>query len=385
MINLKVGDEVRWAEVYSGYVSDIALNGFIEVTFQGGFKKTFEVENAFMHRTLVFLDDKKQMEVEVEIRRNNGEEIKEREKHNEHLFASEEEHPKFYPDLRIGELVRKYNICSLFQTSLEAGISISEETNTIVLIIYKLYEVYRDRWEKDILLFTASGLYGNQSMSSYLIRALYESINIGGKDLHVFGDAGNNLYIYLGRFKREGEPFREDQPDANGKMRKVFVFPLKFAKYQPCPGIVTTEGRIPPKELDIEKAKTLLGKRVKDEAFGIGKMHLIMVDKDTSEIESITVKYKNEKGELQQTYAFKKMLEDKNPKILLSIDLVGIEVIFTRDGTIGKVISQSRDHIEINKSGEITKRDFKISFKEGKLHAVDPEVQKDIMDFIKDI
>lgn len=84
---------------------------------------------------------------------------------------------------------------------------------------------YHDRWDGDILRYTGEGLEGDQAMSRGNL-ALNANIS---SDFPVYGfeKRSGGKYAYLGRFKVENVT-QEQQPDAKGQLRDVFVFQMRL-------------------------------------------------------------------------------------------------------------------------------------------------------------
>jgi 5-methylcytosine-specific restriction protein A len=103
----------------------------------------------------------------------------------------------------------------------------SHETNTLVLISDHTKSLYEDRWVGDTFHYTGMGRYGHQSLRFAQNRTLYESAT-NGVQIHLFEVFRPTEYTYIGRVKLAGEPYQERQPDEEGRIRLVWVFPLRL-------------------------------------------------------------------------------------------------------------------------------------------------------------
>lgn len=129
------------------------------------------------------------------------------------------------PGLVIGKSYSNKELMNMFKCSNAGGMRRSKRTNTLVLI-YNHEEIYDDAWKGDVLHYTGMGLHGDQKLDGNQNRTLYES-NSNGVDLHLFEVFQRGNYEYQGPVKLAGKPYRETQRDANGVLRKVWMFPLK--------------------------------------------------------------------------------------------------------------------------------------------------------------
>jgi 5-methylcytosine-specific restriction protein A len=87
------------------------------------------------------------------------------------------------------------------------------------------------------------GLEGDQKIDGAQNKTLAES-QTNGVEVYLFEvfDAGN--YIFRGQVELADEPYEEDQPDINGNLRKVWIFPLKLidgSKSVPLPESIIQE------------------------------------------------------------------------------------------------------------------------------------------------
>jgi len=133
----------------------------------------------------------------------------------------------FNPNLGYGENLTNKKMYQLFKCSNKGRIRRSKETNTLVLISDFTKSFYKDRWKEDELLYTGTGLSGNQSLDHTQNLTLFNS-NKNGIDLHLFEVDKPATYTYIGKVILSRESFQEEQVGANGKKRDVWIFPIKL-------------------------------------------------------------------------------------------------------------------------------------------------------------
>ncbi len=131
-------------------------------------------------------------------------------------------------DLIVGGKYTNEDICKAFLCSPQGGMKRSKRTNTLVLISNHIKSIiYDDRWLNNKFYYTGMGSIGNQTLKGNQNITLYES-NTNGVDVHLFEVFVNKVNTYMGRVQLADKPFQEKQDDANGYIRKVWVFPLQL-------------------------------------------------------------------------------------------------------------------------------------------------------------
>lgn len=130
-------------------------------------------------------------------------------------------------DLKIGQKLNNDELCEIFGCSSQGGMRRSTSTGTLVLVSNHVRSIYDDRWEGDVVHYTGMGTNGDQSLGFMQNKTLYES---GQNDVsvHLFEVFKIKEYTYSGQVELAGEPYTEKQPDENGDLRKVYVFPLRL-------------------------------------------------------------------------------------------------------------------------------------------------------------
>lgn len=126
---------------------------------------------------------------------------------------------------QIGEELDNLGISAHFGVGLQGGMRRSLSRNLLVLISDPFKGLYEDRWERDVLHYTGMGPVGDQSLSYAQNKTLAES-NSSNIGIHLLEAIEQGKYVYVGRVKLEGKPYQEDQPDSEGNVRKVWMFPL---------------------------------------------------------------------------------------------------------------------------------------------------------------
>lgn len=136
----------------------------------------------------------------------------------------------FKPEIKIGQIIDNSKLTSEFGCAPQGGMRRSKNTNTLVLISNHLAskdKIYDDKKIDGIYHYTGMGQVGDQSIYFSQNKTLLESKknNVG---LHLFEVFKPRQYTYMGCVELHGEPYAEEQIDAKGRPRKVWMFPLKL-------------------------------------------------------------------------------------------------------------------------------------------------------------
>ena len=107
------------------------------------------------------------------------------------------------------------------------GMRRSRTTNSLVLTADYTKTLYKDEWKGDVFLITGMGKRGNQSLMFSQNKTLAESYK-SNISIYLFEVFEKNRYTYQGKVKLAGEPYQAEQRDVEGKIRKVWIFPLKI-------------------------------------------------------------------------------------------------------------------------------------------------------------
>lgn len=130
-------------------------------------------------------------------------------------------------DLISGQVISNKELTSIFGCSSQGGMRKSNKTNSLVIVSNHVKSIYDDRWEGDILLYTGMGVKGDQSFDFMQNKTLCNSC-IDHVDVYLFEVFVEKQYTYIGKVELAKEPFFENQPDSNNKIRKVCVFPVRI-------------------------------------------------------------------------------------------------------------------------------------------------------------
>ena len=131
----------------------------------------------------------------------------------------------FMPSFQIGATVTNQQISAEFRYGNMGGMRRSKRTQTLVIISDHTKSLYDDKWYGDVLHYTEKRKRGDQTLE-FQNKTLAQS-DINGITVHLFEALRPKQYIYHGVVKLAESPYQEDQPDEDGKIRKVWMFPIK--------------------------------------------------------------------------------------------------------------------------------------------------------------
>jgi len=140
----------------------------------------------------------------------------------------------FDPDLEPNETIDNKRLCDIFKCSTQGGMRRSLSTNSLIIVSNHVRSIYEDRWVDDVLHYTGMGLKGDQHLDYAQNKTLDQS-RVTDTDCFLFEVLTKGEYIYRGQAELAGEPYQEKQPDTEGKLRIVWMFPLKLAGDVPPP------------------------------------------------------------------------------------------------------------------------------------------------------
>lgn len=137
------------------------------------------------------------------------------------------------------DVLSNQELMKMFKCGISGGMRRSHFANALIIISDHTKSIYDDRWIGDIFHYTGMGLVGNQKLDYAQNKTLYKSneLNIA---VYLFEVFQQGEYIYQGEVTLAGEPYQEEQPDIEGNLRKVWVFPLKLKENQEEPIIPTS-------------------------------------------------------------------------------------------------------------------------------------------------
>lgn len=151
--------------------------------------------------------------------------------------------------LIVGQIISNGELTKLFKVGNMGGMRRSHATNSLVLISDHTKGIYDDRWENNICFYTGMGLKGDQTLSSQN-KTLQES-DQNGICVYLFEVHIAGQYRFHGQVHLAANPFQEEQMDIDGKLRKVWIFPL------------TSSQAIEPTSIPIQDLATLEKSRAK--------------------------------------------------------------------------------------------------------------------------
>jgi len=126
-----------------------------------------------------------------------------------------------------GATLNNDELTAAFLRSGQGGMRRSKRTNTLVIISNHVDSVYDDCWINDVLHYTDMGQIGPQSLEFNQNRTLNESPT-NGVAVHLFEVFTKCVYTYIGEVVLADKSYKEQQLDAEGDNRPVWVFPLRL-------------------------------------------------------------------------------------------------------------------------------------------------------------
>ncbi len=132
----------------------------------------------------------------------------------------------FDPGISVGKELTNDEMRILFKCANMGGMRRSKSTNTLVIISDDTKDLYCDEWKNGVLHYTGMGKIGDQILEGNQNGTLYHS-NTNGVEIHLFEVMKKSVYTYRGIVKLVDKPYQALQPDDNGNMRKVWIFPVK--------------------------------------------------------------------------------------------------------------------------------------------------------------
>ena len=169
---------------------------------------------------------------------------------------------RFNPKIKIGDEVSNEEMRTIFQCGNMGGMRRSKKTGTLVIISDDTKGLYKDVWKNGILHYTGMGKVGDQVLNGNQNRTLYDS-EVNGVEVHLFEVLKKTVYTYRGVMVLADTPYQSEQLDETGKIRKVWMFPLK-----PVDKMVLEERR-EPSEKELKKySNEELARRAKIKTLG---------------------------------------------------------------------------------------------------------------------
>lgn len=132
----------------------------------------------------------------------------------------------FNSGLKLGDELTNDAMRRIFKCGNMGGMRRSKETGTLVIISDDTKGVYKDKWIDGVLHYTGMGKIGDQVLEGNQNGTLFYS-ETNGVEVHLFEVMTKAIYTYRGVVKLVEKPYMTTQPDNNGNVRKVWIFPVK--------------------------------------------------------------------------------------------------------------------------------------------------------------
>ena len=136
----------------------------------------------------------------------------------------------FQPDIRPGTELNSKELNDIFRGQQQGGMRYSKATNSLVLVTDRKKlsgtSIYGDEWIDDVLHYRGIGQRGDQSLE-FAGNAKLMHAQSDDTGLFLVERTKHARYRYLGRVELTGDPYRRNEPDADDRMRLVWVFPLR--------------------------------------------------------------------------------------------------------------------------------------------------------------
>jgi 5-methylcytosine-specific restriction protein A len=131
----------------------------------------------------------------------------------------------------------------------------SGDANLLLLISDPSKGLYQDNWQRNVLHDTGMGKTGDQELMASQNRMLAESPETGVSP-HLIEALKPQQYTYVSEIELADAPYQEDQVDDAGKLRKVWMFPLRLKSHARKPVLTLEQARL------IEEAQAKLAKKL---------------------------------------------------------------------------------------------------------------------------
>lgn len=141
-------------------------------------------------------------------------------------------------DLEPGKILTNDDLVQVFSVGNAGGMRWSSAVNALVIIADQTKGLYNDRWDGLVLYYTGMGRIGDQSMTGQNLRLAQQAETHTA--VYLFEVFEKNNYVFAGQVKLISPVRTEQQPDDEGNLRSVYVYPLELvtASQPPSP---TTE------------------------------------------------------------------------------------------------------------------------------------------------
>jgi len=129
-------------------------------------------------------------------------------------------------DLKRGDRLSNEDLGVVFRCGNNGGMRRSHATGTLLIVSDPTKGLYIDEWREGVLHYCGMGLEGNQSINFAQNKTLSES-NTNGVAVHLFEVHHRGIYEYVARVKLAEAPYIGRQSDQSGRIRNVWIFPLR--------------------------------------------------------------------------------------------------------------------------------------------------------------
>jgi len=150
----------------------------------------------------------------------------------------------FQPDIQPGTELSSKELNAIFGGQEQGGMRFSRTTNSLLLITDKKKlsgtSIYGDEWIDGQLHYRGTGQRGDQSLDFAGNKRLVHA-NHDGTDVHLVERSTKGRYRCLGRVELAGDAYRRNEVDADGRMRLVWVFPLRVVDAAATAAIAQSE------------------------------------------------------------------------------------------------------------------------------------------------
>lgn len=133
----------------------------------------------------------------------------------------------YVPPFKPGYIASNAEVMANFHCACEGGIRPANATDSIVLVLNHTKMNHQDDWHDGILWFRGAGNHGDQTLAKGRNKTLNTAFATG-RPVYLFEVFKPKQYTFRGRMQLAGEPFQQDSPDAEGTIRKVWIFPLEL-------------------------------------------------------------------------------------------------------------------------------------------------------------
>lgn len=137
----------------------------------------------------------------------------------------------FHPKIKIGDTISNNELIEYFQCGNMGGMRKINANNALVIVSDHTKGLYDDRWEGKTLHYTGMGSNGDQDLNFSQNKTLAES-NSNEIQIFLFEVFKKNEYLYEGRVKLVADPYQEFQVDSEGRIRKVWMFPVSLSEIE---------------------------------------------------------------------------------------------------------------------------------------------------------